>query len=590
MTPAGLQDKRSLASRRAVMIGLNLISLAALTWGVGRVFGAGGWTVSDIVIMVCFFIGAPWTLMGVWNSLMGFALLHLRRDGLALAAPHLAAGDSAAPITTRVAVAMTIRNEEPLRSYQRLAVMRRSLDETGYGAQFDFFILSDTTDPEIAAEEERLHQAMRAELGGAVYRRRQVNTGYKAGNVRDFLTHQGRDYPLYLPLDSDSLMSGAAILRMVRIAQAHPRIGILQSLVVGSPATSAFARIFQFGMRHGMRSFTLGAAWWQADCGPYWGHNAIIRTEAFRRHCKLPPLPGKPPLGGHILSHDQVEAALIRRAGYEVRVIPVETESWEDNPPSLMDFTKRDLRWCQGNMQYWPLLGIKGLRPASRFQIFAAIAMYFGAPAWMLMTLAAAAKMVDGDGGQVDVAFGIAMFFIMFAVSLVPKLMGVADIAVTRGGAARYGGRLRFAIGVIVELVFSLLMAPMVALRVSIFMVGLLGFGKSVIWGGQNRDAYRLTWGDAAQGLWPQTLFGGAMLLSIGLIAGWGVVPWALPMILGLGLAIPFAVLTADPRLGRWAARVGLCRSPDEVALPETLVRLEAAAAPGLAPATRAAA
>ena len=135
--------------------------------------------------------------------------------------------------------------------------------------------------------------------------------------------------------------------------EAHPRIGILQSLAVGTPATSAFARIFQFGMRHGMRSFTMGAAWWQGDCGPFWGHNALIRTAPFRRWCRLPMLPGKPPLGGHILSHDQVEAVLMRRAGYECRVMPVETESWEDNPPTLMDFIKRDLRWCQGNMQYW---------------------------------------------------------------------------------------------------------------------------------------------------------------------------------------------------------------------------------------------
>jgi len=582
MSPAGLQDKRDLAARRVAFAAINLATMAALTWGIANVFGRGGWSASDIVILVCFLIGAPWTVMGLWNAVLGLWLLHGQQGGLTLAAPHLAAGETDAAITSRVALAMTVRNEDPLRSYQRLAVMRDSLDTTGWGQHFDIFILSDTTDLGIAAEEERLFHAMRPALGGsrAHFRRRTVNEGFKAGNVREFLNNQGRGYDFYLPLDSDSLMSGAAILRMARIMQAHPRIGILQSLVVGSPATSGFARIFQFGMRHGMRSYSMGAAWWQSDCGPYWGHNALIRVRPFRRHCRLPVLPGKPPLGGHILSHDQVEAVLMRRAGYEVRAIPVEGESWEDNPPTLMDFTKRDLRWCQGNMQYWRLLGLKGLRPVSRFQIFAAIMMYMGAPAWMLMTATASAKLIEGDGAQVDLAFGIAMFFIMFAVSLVPKLMGLLDIALTSCGAARYGGRLRFALGGLLEALFSILMAPVVAFRVTLFLIGLV-FGRSVIWGGQNRDAYRLTWRDAARGLWPQTLFGFGLLVSIGLVKGMDTVAWAGPMIAGLILAIPFAVLTAHPRFGRWAGRLGLCAVPDEVRLPEALAELDRMAGVG---------
>jgi membrane glycosyltransferase len=579
-TPAGLQQKRTLAARRIAFIAINLATLAALLWGLANVFSMGGWSTTDIVIVACFLIGAPWTSIGLWNAVLGVWLLHGQRHGVAAAAPHLAAGETDAPITSRVALAMTVRNEDPRRSYQRLAVIREGLDATGAGQQFDIFILSDTTDPAVAVEEERLFHAMRPILGGphAQYRRRTSNEGYKAGNVRNFLNNHGRGYDLYLPLDSDSLMSGPAILRMVRIMQAYPRLGILQSLVVGSPATSGFARIFQFGMRHGMRSYSMGSAWWQGDCGPYWGHNALIRIQPFRRHCRLPILPGSQPLGGHILSHDQVEAVLMRRAGYEVRVIPVETESWEENPPTLMDFTKRDLRWCQGNMQYWRLLGMKGLRPTSRFQIFAAIMMYLGAPAWMLMTATATAKLIEGDFGQVDMAFGIAMFFIMFAVSLVPKVMGMLDIALTTGGAARYGGRLRFALGGLLEMLFSILMAPVVAFRVTLFLIGLM-LGKSVIWGGQNRDAYRLTWTDAALGLWPQTLFGLTLLVSISLVRGLETVAWAGPMIAGLILSIPFAVLTAHPRFGHWAARLGLCAVPDEVALPQTLRRLDQIAA-----------
>ncbi|MBY8975269.1 glucans biosynthesis glucosyltransferase MdoH [Rhodobacteraceae bacterium NNCM2] len=575
MAPTGLQDLRDLARRRAVVVALNLATLAALSWGIYNVFSVGGWSASDIIIVICFFLGAPWTIMGLWNALIGMWLLHGRRGGVALAAPHLATELGGAPLTTRTAVAMTLRNEDTARALDRLAEVRRGLDATGQGDAYDFFVLSDSSDPEVIATEERLFHERRHELGGdsAHYRRRLNNTGFKAGNVREFLANQGHDYDFYLPLDSDSLMGGQTILRMTRIMEAHPKLGILQSLVVGTPTTSAFARIFQFGMRHGMRSFTIGAAWWQGDCGPYWGHNALIRVKPFRRFCRLPILPGKPPLGGHMLSHDQVEAVMIRRAGYEVRVMPVETESYEDNPPTLMDFTKRDLRWCQGNMQYWRILGMRGLRPVSRFQIFAAIMMYIGAPAWMLMTLAAASKLVETDGGGVNVAFGIAMFFIMFAVSLVPKLMGLLDIALTPGGAARYGGRLRFAISGFVELVFSTLIAPVVAFRVTLFLIGLV-FGKSMMWSGQNRDAYRLTWGDALRGLWPQTLFGAALTTAIIVFAGLGTVVWAAPMVTGLVLSIPLAVFTADPRVGAWAQRIGFCAIPDEIAPTDSIERI----------------
>ncbi|MEM8792042.1 MAG: glucans biosynthesis glucosyltransferase MdoH [Pseudomonadota bacterium] len=574
--PTGVQSLLTLARRRAFVLAINLATLAALTWCLVNVFSVGGWATSDLIIAGCFFIGAPWTIMGFWNAVIGFALLHFSRNGLAAAAPHITQDLGEGTLTTRVAVAMTIRNEDANRAYDRLAEVRRSLNATGHGLAYDFFVLSDSSEPDTIELEERLFHARRAELGGAraQYRRRAVNTGFKAGNVREFLANQGRDYDLYLPLDSDSLMSGETIVRMTRIMEAHPRLGILQSLVVGTPTSSAFARIFQFGMRHGMRSFTMGAAWWQGDCGPYWGHNALIRVKPFRRFCRLPTLPGRPPLGGHVLSHDQVEAAMMRRASYEVRVMPVESESYEDNPPTLMDFTKRDLRWCQGNMQYWRLLGMRGLRPVSRFQIFAAIMMYIGAPAWMLMTIAAASKLIDAEGGQINVAFGIAMFFIMFAVSLVPKIMGLLDIALTRGGVARYGGPVRFAISGMSELIFSILIAPVVAFRVTLFLIGLL-FGRTITWNGQNRDAYRLTWSDAARGLWPQTLFGLTLLTATVVGAGWGTALWAAPMVTGLILAIPVAVITADPKFGAWMRNVGLCAVPDDVAPSEPIGRVQ---------------
>jgi membrane glycosyltransferase len=209
-TPAGLQSRRDLTRRRITVAVLNLVTLALVLWGASQVFGAGGWSVTDIIIVACVCFGAPWTVMGVWNAVIGLWLLHGVRGGVSRAAPHLAAGDGDAPIRLRVAVAMTLRNEPPARALARLAEVRRSLDATGQGAQYKIFVLSDTDDPAIAAEEE----AAMAGLDGAVYRRRATNEGFKAGNVRDFLRNDGRAFDLFLPLDSDSLMSGGAIDRL----------------------------------------------------------------------------------------------------------------------------------------------------------------------------------------------------------------------------------------------------------------------------------------------------------------------------------------------------------------------------------------
>lgn len=566
MTPAGLQPMAVLRRRRAIMALLCALTFAALLWGVSLILGAGRWTWIDIGILASIMISAPWTVLGFWNAALGLWLLRAARDPLGKVSPFLAEDLSDRPIAGRVAVLLTLRNEEVARAYQRLIAMRASLDAAGDGAAFDVFILSDSTDPAIIDAEERLfdanHPAL-AGMGAAFYRRRTRNDGFKAGNVRDFLECWGDDYALMIPLDADSIMSGGAMARMARIAERHPKIGILQSLAVGAPADSPFARIFQFGMRHGMRSFTTGSAWWQGECGPFWGHNAVVRVAPFKAHCALPVLPGKPPLGGHILSHDQVEAALMRRAGYEVRVIPVEGDSWEENPVTLLDFMKREQRWCNGNMQYWPLLGLPGLPLTSRFQLLQAILMYLAPPAWMLMTLLAALKVFETDPGAFNASLAIGLFFAMFAMSLAPKLAGVIDVLAQRGGVARYGGAGRFLAGTGLEILFSMLMAPAMALRLTLFLIG-LPFGKRIAWDGQIRDAYGLNWSTAWRALWPQVLFGTALCAILAVMQPM-VLPWAAPVLAGLILAPVFAVATASPRVGRALARARLVSIPEEI-------------------------
>ena len=387
-TPTGVQSMNELRRRRLLVAGLNIVTWVSFMWGVASVLGAGGWTALDYVLFIAFAIGSPWTVLGFWNSVIGFWLLHIAKDPMQQVAPFAAAGDLLAPLTVRTAILMTLRNEDPARAFLRLRTVKASVDATGEGRQFDYFILSDTNDPVAAKAEDGAAKAWAAEVGEPgriVYRRRTVNTGFKAGNVREFCEQWGGRYELMLPLDADSLMSGQAIVRLTRMMQAYPRLGILQSLVVGMPSSSMFARIFQFGMRHGMRTYTMGQSWWVGECGPFWGHNALVRIRPFVEKCDLPILPGKPPLGGHVLSHDQVEATLMRRAGYEVRVLPIEDGSWEENPPTMLDFAKRDVRWCQGNMQYVKLLDLPGLYPMSRFQLVWAILMFLGIPAWTLM-------------------------------------------------------------------------------------------------------------------------------------------------------------------------------------------------------------
>jgi len=441
--------------------------------------------------------------------------------------------------------------------------MEAELSATADAAQFSYHLLSDTSVAAVAAEEERqvaLWRAMRPDAAERVhYRRRLDNAGFKAGNVREFCARCVDDYDAMIVLDADSFMRAPAVLQLVRIAEAFPKIGILQSLVVGAPSRSAFARLFQFGMRAGMRSYTMGASWWTADCGPFWGHNALVRIRPFLDHCDLPTLGGRP-----ILSHDQLEAALMRAAGYEVRVLPVESGSFEENPPDLVEFSNRDLRWCQGNMQYWRLVGLPGILPASRFQVGWAISMFVGLPASQIMLLLAALKPFDGEpAASFPVASAIAFYLVYLAIGLSPKLAGYADVLLGRE-TARYGGGVAFLAGASAEIAASYLLSAATAFRTSLFLIG-LPFGHDLSWGSQQRDAHELSWTAAAAPFWAGTLFGLMLLAALALGAP-GAIPYFLPFALGLVLAIPFARFTAAPDLGAAMVRARLCATPDEIA------------------------
>ncbi len=571
LTPTGTQSASVLLRRRLLVAFLNLATFLIVAALFARLAGHGGWTVLDGLLMLAFMISVPWNILSLWNAVIGFWLLHGGADAAREVFPYALKARDTDPVNGRIAILITLRNEDPQRAFALLRLVKQGLDASGFAAHFTYFVLSDTTDTGIAAAEEACFAQAIAEAGEGAplrYRRRQSNPGFKAGNIRDFLERWGDGFDLMIGLDADSLMGAPGILRLIRIMQANPRLGILQSLVVGLPSRSAFARLFQFGMRHNMRSYTMGASWWAGDCGPYWGHNAVIRIAPFKQHCRLPVLPGQPPLGGHILSHDQIEAALMRRAGYEVRVLPEEMESYEENPPHLAEFTRRDLRWCQGNMQYWRLLLMPGLKPLSRFQIAWAILMYLGAFGWIAFVVLATLTVFESKPAAepYPTGLGIALFLGMFAMSLMPKIAGLADVLLRKGGAARYGGTGRLLAGAAAEFLFSTLVSPVIALRVAIFMAG-LPFGRTVTWDGQARDAERLSWRTALAGLWPQLLFGLALIAILAATVP-GSLWYASPMLAGLLLAVPLAVLTAEPAFGAWCARKQLCAVPEEIDMP----------------------
>jgi membrane glycosyltransferase len=323
-----------------------------------------------------------------------------------------------------------------------------------------------------------------------------------------------------------------------------------------------------------MRPYTMGSAWWIGECGPFWGHNAMVRIAPFRDHCHLPVVPGGPPLGGPVMSHDQVEATLMRRAGYEVRVLPVEAGSWEENPPTMLEFARRDLRWCLGNLQYLKILDIPGLKAMSRFQLAWAILMFIGLPAWTLMIALLPLKVLE-DRSLADYPAGFAAFLyvLFFAMYLSPKLAGFADILMTKGGTQRYGGTARFVASSLIEVVFAFLQGAVSTFRTTLFMIG-LAFGRARIgWNGQARDAHALSLATAFAGLWPHLVFGLYIFGTLALLSP-TVLAWSLPLTAGYILAIPFAMLTAAPSLGRWFVASGLCGIPEDFDPPAELAAI----------------
>jgi membrane glycosyltransferase len=549
----------------------------------------GGFGVIDIILLALFAVTLPWMVAGFWNAVIGLLIMRFSADPIAAVMPAAARIRGDEPVTASTAILLCTRNELPERMIRNLEPMLAGLDAAGVGERFHLYVLSDTSDAAIADHEQACFASLIARWRDRVaitYRRRTVNTGYKAGNIREFCERWGRQHDFAVTLDADSLMTADAVLRLVRIMQADPRLGILQGLIVGLPSTSAFARVFQFGMRLGMRSYTIGSAWWQGDCGPYWGHNAAVRLEPFIAHCAL-PVQKDGTEDRHILSHDQIEAVLMRSAGYDVRVLPQEDLGWEENPPTLLEFVRRDLRWCQGNMQYWRFLSLPGLKPVSRYQLVLAILMFIGSPAWIGLLVLGTLSVAFSDAPQnfIRADAGMALFVCVLVMWFSPKIASAIDILMRPQLRRGFGGAGLFIVNYAIETAYSILLCPILWFGHTIFLSGLL-FGREIGWIGQTRDDHAVPFTLALHNLWPHTLLGCA---ALGLLAMTqpAAIPYALFLAGGPALAIPFAMMTAWPRLGSFAARIGIGRLPEETARPAVLLALALPAIEQAAPLPR---
>ena len=567
--------------RRVIFFVLSLGTALLMLVLVHQTLAATIPTVIRIIILGLFALTLPWMVVGFWNAIIGLLICQCVKDPITFILPKSMQLRDTLPITASTAILLCIRNESPARLLRNLQAMLEDIAQDQLGSFFHVFVLSDTNEVSIAEEERASFEEMRKNWSPQIqitYRCREDNTGFKAGNIADFCQRWGKDHDFALVLDADSFMASSAITRLVRMMQANPRLGILQGLVIGLPSTSPFTRLFQYGMRLGMRSYTMGSAWWQADCGPYWGHNALIRLRPFMEFCDLPVLKNSSGVPSSILSHDLIEAVLMRRAGYEVRIYPQEDLSWEENPATLTEYIRRDLRWCEGNLQYRNLLTLPNLRPVNRYQLVLAIAMFLGSPAWIFLIFfcTIAISLSITPAALVNIDYFSSLLIVTLIMWYLPKIAGAINVLLQTSKSKLFGGRWRFCINLILEMVFSLLMTPITWLNHTIFILS-LGFEKKGGWSGQSRDDHTISVAHAVHQFWPHTILG-LGLSSLLYFNHPEALPYGILFFGGLLFSIPLVVITSQPWLGRFMIRYRLLSLPEEIIPAKELLPLQLSA------------
>jgi len=473
---------------------------------------------------------------------------------------------------------MVIRHEDVARVQGGLRAMLESLADSGPFAPYTLFVLSDSTDADVVQAEERAIRALIGEArppGRLVYRRRASNEGRKPGNLADFCAHWGADFDYMVVIDADSLLEGRTIRELVRRMDASPRIGILQVPTRPVNRTSLFGRIQQFAAAVYGPLVTDGLNFWLGPAAPYWGHNAIVRLAPFMRHCRLPRLPGRAPFGGEILSHDFVEGALMRRAGWEVRLAADLGGSYEEVPANLIAHAARERRWCLGNLQHLRLIAMPGLGLASRLTFLVGTLAYLSAPAWALFVLvlslgarpAVADAMTDGRAGPQWLP-AMVLLAVVLAFLFVPKILGVVRLKSRPGGLRSLGGLPAVVVSVAGECVFAALVTPIQLVLHTQFVVAIL-LRRAVGWTAQSRRDRDTSLSDAVRVHWRHTALG--ILLGLAYVVSPALCLWLAPSVAGLILSIPISVLSSYSRCGLYARRRSLFLIAEELATPHLL-------------------
>lgn len=580
------------AARRRLALFLTLVMAQSgvATYYMVAVLPYHAATLLETALTIAFALSFAWVSAGAWLAAFGFAYRLFGGDPLSLAAQTPAAELERTPLA-RTALVMPIYHEPVAQCYAGLAAVYRALERSGELEHFDFFVLSDSRDPDVWLSEQVAWAEWVRKLGAEGrlhYRRRRVNLRYKSGNVADFLRRWGSDYTYFVVLDADSLMGAATVSEMVRLMQRNPLVGILQAPPRIVLARTLFARVQQFANSLYGPVFATGLAALQLGDGAYWGHNAIIRTEAFMRHCGLPSLHGIGLFRGPILSHDFVEAAFIRRGGYEVWMEPTLSGSYEQSPPSLVDELARDRRWARGNLQHLALmLGGRHLGMLQRSTFLNGILAYAAAPLWLAFLILSGIEVASFALWPINYFPTAHRLFPMWpqwhpewaiwlatstvVVLFIPKILAGLDALLRPDLRTAFGGAFRLVASVLLESVVSILLAPVRMLAHSRFVLEAL-LGLQLSWGGQHRS------GDTS---WRSALLmhGGGVLLGIAWgVASWWLRPlyfyWSLPVTLPLVLAPLVAVLTGRTPSDERLVRRRLLMTPEDRSPPPVIADL----------------
>ncbi len=597
---AGWLSELPVAVRRLIFFG----TATALSIGGTLLFADllvrayGPWHGPAMLLTLLFFILFSLVSLGFTHAFYGFFVLPFRNLNIS---SQISPKDLRAPFD-RTAIVFPVYNENVERVFEGLRAVYLSLKRTGRLDDFEFFVLSDSTSIDHWVREEFVWGRICRELdafGRIFYRHRAKNTHKKAGNIADFCRTWGGRYTYMIVMDADSIMKGRDIVRMVALMQKHPRIGLLQTAPRLVGGESLIGRVQQFANRLYGPMFTAGLNFWQESEGNYWGHNAIIRVQPFTDYCDLPDLPGREPFGGKILSHDFVEAALMRKAGWEVWLAWDIEGSYEEGPQSIIELAQRDRRWLQGNIQHTWLLFARGLHPANKVHLAMGVLGYLASPFWFAFLLvgvllvhrhnSTGLSLLPGDGainsllpGLTFQQHGLIVFASTMGVLFAPKLLAIIQVAFSKRFRRSLGGMLPVLSGMLIETVVSTLVAPIFMLFHTKFIVWLF-LGRSVNWSAQVRGAKGTAWSQAAGTHFSQVVVG-LIWAGLAFLIDKTLFIWMLPVLTGMILSIPISVWTSRAEVGDFLKKTRLLLVPEDVFCPwelrEVAARMESSKPP----------